>query len=456
VISGISAPVASLFQRVAARTGRVLYTAPGQPGANFPAQTLRPGASVAAGFSSGDISVSAIGAVSYTDGANVWAFGHPLDSAGRRSLLLQDAYVYSVVNNPQPATVDNPGSYKLAVGVHDLGTLSDDGLSAVVGTVGTLPPHFPLQVVARSLDTGQGITQNSTVADESGIGLPAGISALSLVAPIAVDQAASDVLNGAPPQQSGAMCLQVHLLESKEPLGFCNSYVVDGAIDSGGGAEPSNSMAPYLDDLTTALGDIDSFKLGLLHGRLKNREKDEVMQAFSRNETQILVSTSVVEVGIDVPNATVMAIEGAERFGLAQLHQFRGRVRFFRRDDAAATWQGPRRQRFHPREHLVQAPGGAGDVEHRVALGHVGLGLPIGVVLFLHADREGRRVRVGGPALRVAIARQGIDDRPRHRHRAHARIIVNIPERRMQFGDQAFRQAIARFGPIEGEQGERA
>jgi ATP-dependent DNA helicase RecG len=67
-------------------------------------------------------------------------------------------------------------------------------------------------------------------------------------------------------------------------------------------------------------------KLGLLHGRMRGEEKDAVMQAFSRGELDILVATSVVEVGIDVPNATVMLVEGAERFGLAQLHQFRGRV----------------------------------------------------------------------------------------------------------------------------------
>lgn len=71
---------------------------------------------------------------------------------------------------------------------------------------------------------------------------------------------------------------------------------------------------------------LPQYAIGMVHGKMKNEVKDFEMQRFAKNQTSILLSTTVIEVGIDIPNATVMIIENAERFGLSQLHQLRGRV----------------------------------------------------------------------------------------------------------------------------------
>jgi ATP-dependent DNA helicase RecG len=92
--------------------------------------------------------------------------------------------------------------------------------------------------------------------------------------------------------------------------------------------ESDRSAAVSLQETYESLanGELEAFRLGLLHGRMTPEEKNDVMDRFRRGEIQALVCTSVVEVGVDVPNATLMTIENGERFGLAQLHQLRGRI----------------------------------------------------------------------------------------------------------------------------------
>jgi ATP-dependent DNA helicase RecG len=91
-------------------------------------------------------------------------------------------------------------------------------------------------------------------------------------------------------------------------------------------SEDSDTLAAVEEHTRLQKEVFPKFSLGLLHGRMKGEEKDRIMGLFRDGELQILVSTSVVEVGVDIPNASVILVEGANRFGLAQLHQFRGRV----------------------------------------------------------------------------------------------------------------------------------
>ena len=100
-------------------------------------------------------------------------------------------------------------------------------------------------------------------------------------------------------------------------------YVVYPRVEEQDTANDIKAVTKEFENVQRAL---TPFKAGLLHGRVNSADKERVMAAFRENQIQALVATALIEVGVDVPNATVMLIENAERFGLAQLHQLRGRI----------------------------------------------------------------------------------------------------------------------------------
>lgn len=108
-----------------------------------------------------------------------------------------------------------------------------------------------------------------------------------------------------------------------EVEGGRQAYIVYPLVEESGKSDLKAATEAF-EDLCT--GQLSDLRLGLLHGRMKGDEKEAVMDAFRKGELQVLVATTVIEVGVDVPNATVMMVEHAERFGLSQLHQLRGRV----------------------------------------------------------------------------------------------------------------------------------
>ena len=261
-VGGLSPAVFGLVQRAGERAGRVILAAPtGKQATNFPVQPLVPGASVSASYSSGDVPMGAVGTVTYVDGQTVYAFGHELDGAGRRSLLLQDAYVYYVVNNPDPTVAP---SYKLAAPGHTEGALSSDTPNAVIGEVGTPPPTVPVDVTAGDRATGQSLSLDTQVADETDIGLSLGSSLVDTIAPLEVAQAATQIYDGPPADESGNMCLKIYLRETSKPLGFCNRYVGTGTAGDEGQTPPELASAAS-NDVTTAFEDFEQVDFAALH-----------------------------------------------------------------------------------------------------------------------------------------------------------------------------------------------
>jgi hypothetical protein len=243
-VSGVSGPVRQAMLAAARRTDTPLLAAPSGPAAAYPPYSLDPGTTVAVGLSSGDIALAAIGTVTYRDGERLWAFGHPLDGAGRRSLPLLDAYVFSIIANPLGTF--EATTYKLASAGRPVGVLTADGNGAIAGIVGAPPPTIPLTVRARDEASKRTRTLRVDVADERRLDLGSG---LDLVGTMAASDAMATVLGSTPPRITASMCLRIVVRQRPKRLGFCNRY-----------------FGPYgpLDDLSTAFGLIDGYKFGRL------------------------------------------------------------------------------------------------------------------------------------------------------------------------------------------------
>ncbi len=133
---------------------------------------------------------------------------------------------------------------------------------------------------------------------------------------------------------SGRKPVQTRLVEEDERAGAYEfirgqlregrqAFVVCPLVEE---SEKMQGRAAEVEAERLAAGELRDFRVGVIHGQMRSLDKAAAMEAFAAGATDVLVATTVIEVGIDVPNATVMVIEGAERYGISQLHQLRGRV----------------------------------------------------------------------------------------------------------------------------------
>jgi hypothetical protein len=258
-ISGVSPQLGRAIEQTGKRFGRPIIAVPAGPLGSFPVQQLQPGSSVSVGYSTGDLRLGAIGTVAYTDGPNVWAFGHPFESAGARRLLLQDAYVFHIVNDPNASLTG--GSYKFAVAGHDVGTISNDAFTAVVGSLGALPRMTQLRATGKDQDTGTTKTVETRIADETDIDNPTGFSALGSVGPLAIAIAAGGAMPSAPGRLTGRMCLRMTFAERpKRPARLCNRYISSSLFDPFSGALGNAIAFKAAMDAQTAFSMIEAYE----------------------------------------------------------------------------------------------------------------------------------------------------------------------------------------------------
>ncbi len=192
------------------------------------------------------------------------------------------------------------------------------------------------------------------------------------------------------------------------------AYVVCPLVEESEKLEVASAEETYE---RLSAGELSGLRLGLLHGRMSSAEKERTMDSFRLGQLDVLVATTVIEVGVDVPNATVMVVLDADRFGIAQLHQLRGRVG--RGAAESQCWLVTARRRRRPE------PAGrrAGGVDGRVRAGG-GRSRP---ARGGHADGRGAEgaqrsppgVAAAGPGARAAGPRRGVRGR-RRRPRARA------------------------------------
>ncbi|MBR2338749.1 MAG: ATP-dependent DNA helicase RecG [Clostridia bacterium] len=211
------------------------------------------------------------------------------------------------------------GTIQLVVGTHAL--LSDTVQFASLGLVITDEQHR-FGVRQRAILAGKG--QDPHLLVMSATPIPRTL-ALMIYGDLDIS-----ILNELPPGRTPISTYAIGTDKRERAYGYIKkhldegrqAYIVCSLVEEG--ETDLVSAEAYAEKL--AKGPFSQYTLGLLHGKMKARDKEQVMRDFSENRVSILVATTVVEVGVDVPNAVLMVIENAERFGLAQLHQLRGRV----------------------------------------------------------------------------------------------------------------------------------